>query len=148
MKALIRLTCDTLHLLLIFCSVCVSLPLSSQTALYGFSGDFCFSEITLPNLVEAVKHTKSRVNQYLFNYVVSVVLRHRADASQLNIQLPSHICTQPEMYIDMAKVNETAQNQPTTTTTTEHSKLARGTYEVGLRFSSSNKNLKDGRLLS
>lgn len=112
-------------LLKIFFSMCF-LSWVSQTALHDPDGDVLFSEITLPNLVEAIEFTKRFVNEYLFNYVMCVVLRHRADASQLNIQLPSHICTQPEMYINMAEVNGAIQNQKTGSQQTTS-----GTLEVG-----------------
>ncbi|XP_065224519.1 phenoloxidase subunit 1-like [Planococcus citri] len=63
-----------------------------------------FYGIPLHKLKEAVEYAQTQVNISLLNYALSVALLHRDDAVEANIQLPSHLTTEPGMYFDMENV--------------------------------------------
>ncbi|XP_065204199.1 phenoloxidase 1-like [Planococcus citri] len=69
-----------------------------------------FYRIPLHKLKEAVEYAQTQVNISLLNYALSVALLHRDDAVEANIQLPSHLTTEPGMYSDMEKVRDNMSN--------------------------------------
>ncbi|XP_065204195.1 phenoloxidase 3-like [Planococcus citri] len=65
-----------------------------------------FYNVPLNHFKQAVEYAQTRVNISLMNYALSVALLHRKDSIKFNLQLPSHLTTEPGMYLDMAKIKE------------------------------------------
>ncbi|XP_065204198.1 phenoloxidase 2-like [Planococcus citri] len=69
-----------------------------------------FYRIPSENLEEAFKYAQTQVNISLLNYALSVALLHRDDAVGQNLQLPSHLNTEPGMYFDIGKIKQDMNN--------------------------------------
>ncbi|XP_065204184.1 phenoloxidase 1-like [Planococcus citri] len=82
-------------------------PLHQKCASYLIN---VFYRIPLHKLKEAVEYAQTQVNISLLNYALSVALLHRDDAVKANIQLPSHLTTEPGMYFDMRRVKHNMPN--------------------------------------
>lgn len=71
----------------------------------------------MQDLKKAVQYAQKFVNSSLLNYALSVALIHRDDAIDVNLQIPSHVFTDPGMYFDMSKVTDDLGNKNVTETT-------------------------------
>lgn len=75
-----------------------------------------FFRVPCKDLPRAVEYAKKFVSPSLFNYALSVAILHRDDAVELNLQLPSHVFTDPGMYIDISQVTSNLKNSAVTET--------------------------------
>lgn len=75
-----------------------------------------FSDIKLENLNAAITYARKWVNEELLNYCTSVVSRHRPDFVANDVQLPSHITTNPSTYVDVSKIDSVLYTRQATDT--------------------------------
>lgn len=59
----------------------------------------------MENLKAVIGFAKKFVNEELLNYCVNVIARHRPEFVDNYVQLPSHITTNPSIYVDVSKVD-------------------------------------------
>jgi hypothetical protein len=66
----------------------------------ALSSKFLRLDIHLGSLGTAMDYAQKYVNKYLFNYVLTLALRHRPDLKS-KVQVPSQITLAPHLYFDM-----------------------------------------------
>lgn len=99
-----------------------------------------FYRIPLTEFKKAVEYAAIQVNESLLKYALSVALIHREDAVGHNLQLPSHLNTDPGMYFDMSKVTNDIKDPKVTDRPTQTGKIEPVYVNINANFTATNQD--------